>query len=397
MIIPRRIPYFPPDIINNLINFAFLKEKDEEIKKLETDLEKKLGVPNPVVVSSGRIGLYLILKASNLKSGSEIIIPGYTFGVLKNFISKAGFKPVPVDADPNTFQMDVTAIKKAVTKQTSAILATHLFGNPCDIIKIKDIAKNHNLLLVEDVAESLGATVNGKLVGTYGDISLSSFNIAKPLQGITGGLIFGKNLKIIDKVKKLIQEMPNGEDVTTKEVIRGLVGYFISQTLIWPMLMYFFSYESIRKAFVKTYRSGENKKGISVRLPPYLAHITRLNLKDFKKRFEKRRKIKDLYVKYLGQVINFQKSYPKSLSTVYMIVAKLDANVLLLRRYLAIQGIDIAINDEIADNILPNKQSAISNFYNKLVAFPVYESLTEEDIRKISKAVKNFQTSSTNI
>lgn len=390
MIIPRRKPYFPPNILVDLVKFSFSKNQDGEVKMLEKDLKHRLGIPNPIVISSGRIGLYLILKASGLKKGSEIIMPGYTFGLLTNFIKKAGFTPIPVDIDPYTFQMSPVAIEKAVTKKTRAILATHLFGEPCDILKIQRITKKYKLFLIEDCAESLGAKNNGKLTGTFGDISLSSFNIAKPLQGITGGLIFGKNKKIITKIRKLILKMPVGVDATKKVVVRGLIGHFLSQTFLWPMLMYIFSFDLFRNLLVTSYRSHDNTKIVSTFLPPYLAHITRLNLVKFKERLVKRKQIRSFYKKHLGNVLDFQKSYSKTYSSNYMIVAKVKTDPLLLRRYLALNGVDIAIKDEVADNCMESNESNITKINNTLIALPVYEKLTEKHIRFVAKIIKNF-------
>src|SRR5688572_1681758 len=125
--IPRRIPYFAPKTINKLLSIQ--KSQDlNEVKKLESDLKKYLKIPNPVVVGQGRIGLKLILKSLAIKKGAEIIMPGYTFGTLTKVIRDAGFIPKPVDIDESSFQMSPTAASKAITRRTSAILATHLFG-----------------------------------------------------------------------------------------------------------------------------------------------------------------------------------------------------------------------------------------------------------------------------
>jgi dTDP-4-amino-4,6-dideoxygalactose transaminase len=390
MIIPRRKPYFPPDILSDLLRFNLSGSKTGEVQRLENDLSKYLGIKNPIAISSGRMGLYLILKASGIKKGSEIIIPGYTFGTLTKFINKAGYKPVPVDIDPGTFQMSAESIKKAINTKTGAILATHIFGEPCDIVKIKRLAKKHGLFLIEDCAESLGAKASGRLTGHFGDVSLSSFNIAKPLHGITGGLIYGQNKKIIEKIKILIAKMPAGQDVTKKDIIRGIIGNFLSQTFAWPVLMYIFSFDFFRDRFVSGYRSADNSKVASIILPDHIAHLVRLNLTGFTGRVSQRLRVKKLYKKHLSNFIEFQSSYKKSRGNGYMIVGKIDADPLFLRRYLALRGIDIAIKEEIADNITGNPESEVSKVYEKAIALPVYESLSERDIKFISRNIKRF-------
>jgi dTDP-4-amino-4,6-dideoxygalactose transaminase len=390
MTIPRRKAYFPPNIIFKMISFLSKGVGTDEVRELESELTLKLGIPNPIVVSSGRIGLYLILKASNLPKGSEIIMPGFTFGLLKSFIQKAGFKPITVDIDIETFQMPANKLEGVITKNTGAILATHLFGAPCDILNIQKVTKKHNILLIEDCAESLGARSHGKLTGTFGDVAISSFNIAKPLQGITGGLIFGKNKKMINKIKKEVAHIPKGINATKKDVIRGLLGHFISQTFIWPMLMYIFSFDFFRNLLVSSYRLQDNTKIVSASLPPYLAHITRLNLKEYIKRLIRREQIRSLYRKYLDKYIDFQKPYSKTFSSNYMIVAKINNDPLKLRRYLALRGIDIAIKDEVVDDCLKVKGSNISKVFNNLIALPIFEGLGEQKIKYIAGAMINF-------
>ena len=138
--IPRRIPYFAPKTIWKLVGFK-RHQNSNEVEKLEKDLNKYLQLPNPVVVGQGRIGLTLILKSLTIAPGSEIIMPGYTFGTLTEVIKKAGFTPRPVDIDLLSFQMSPEKAQKAINNKTRAILATHLFGEPCDIMSFQKIAK----------------------------------------------------------------------------------------------------------------------------------------------------------------------------------------------------------------------------------------------------------------
>jgi dTDP-4-amino-4,6-dideoxygalactose transaminase len=394
MIIPRRKPYFEKNIFWALYKLLLSSKprRSREIDLLEKDLKKFLKTPNLVCVSSGRIGLFLILKFANLKNRREIIIPGYTFGTLKIFIKKAGFTPVPVDIDADTFQMDPQKIKNAITKNTVAILATHIFGEPCDIKNIQKIARSKNIFLIEDCAESLGATVGKTPTGSFGGVAISSFDIAKPLQGIRGGIVFGNNKQLISKIRTFLDSNYENK-IPYKEIIRALSGYVISQTVFWPVLNYFFSFEKIRNKFVSSYRATDSKVVLSYRLSPFLALITRFNLLNFKKRVAKRKLAYNCYLRHLANTVNFQKIYKNSYGNKYMIVVKTQFDPIKLRRFLSLKGIDISIREEIADDCLSVKKSNTQEVFNKAIGLPVYESLTLEQIKKISRYIKIFNQS----
>lgn len=390
MIIPRRIPYFAPNTAYLLLKLIVTGGIKYEKDKLLTDLENILNIKNPILVSSGRVGLFLILKSSGLPKRSEIIIPGFTFGLLKNFIEKAGFTAIPVDINPNTFQMSLSSVKNAISKKTGAILATHIFGEPCEIQTISNIAKKNKLLLIEDCAESFGAKSNGKFTGTFGDVSIASFNIAKPIQGITGGLVFGKNKVIIDRINKIYNKNTPKKNLFLKDIIRGLMGYFISQTFIWPVLMYIFSYNISRNLFVNAYRAAENTDVSFLDFPPILAALTRLSLNSFESRFSKRRQIRDKYKKLLTYNLSFQKNMKGDVGSVYMVAAKTNLDVFKLRRFLSVRGIDIAIKNEIADDILQTPGSNVYKIAKNLISLPIYESLTDRQIAYICRTIKKY-------
>lgn len=391
MIIPRRKPYFPKNFIFSYLKFLLTGDKKTVVGLLEKKLEDNLQIKNAVVVSSGRVGLYLILKFSGLKKGTEILIPGYTFGTLAEFIKKSGYRPKPVDIDISTFQMSAPNIKKSISKNTSAILATHIFGEPCDILAIKKIAKENNLLLIEDCAESLGAILKGKPTGMFGDISLSSFDIAKPLQGIRGGIVFGNNKQIISNIKNFLDQKSNSY-IPFREIFRALIGYFISTSFLWPLIIYLLSFENVRNKFINSYRSTDKKIKFSYRLSPLLAFITLKNLDGFKLRLEKRNKIFKIYFRYLHNYISFQKTLHNSNGSKYMIVAAVkNINLLKLRRFLALKGIDIAIREEIADNLLPDSNNSYSNYANKhAIALPISEYFNAKEIDYVVKNIKTF-------
>ncbi|HEY2434920.1 MAG TPA: aminotransferase class I/II-fold pyridoxal phosphate-dependent enzyme [Vicinamibacterales bacterium] len=148
----------------------------------------------------GRMALYFILKALDFPAGSEIVVPAFTFWVVPEIARAAGLTPVFADVDPTTFTLSPQAAEKAITPKTVAILPTHLYGLACDMDPILDIARRHNLKVVEDCAHSLGATYKGQMVGTQGDGSFFSFQAFKPLNTYGGGLSWVRDAGVAKKV-----------------------------------------------------------------------------------------------------------------------------------------------------------------------------------------------------
>jgi dTDP-4-amino-4,6-dideoxygalactose transaminase len=134
------------------------------------------------------MALYFILRAMDFPAGSEIIVPALTFWVVPEIVRAAGLTPVFADIEPATFTVSPAAIERAITPQTRAILPTHLYGLSCDMDPILEIARRHQLKVIEDCAHALGATYKGRMVGTLGDASFFSFQAFKPLNTYGGGL-----------------------------------------------------------------------------------------------------------------------------------------------------------------------------------------------------------------
>jgi dTDP-4-amino-4,6-dideoxygalactose transaminase len=160
------------------------------IEQFEQEFARVLGSGHVRTCSTeyGRMALYFILKAIDLPPGSEVIVPAFTFWVVPEIVRVAGLIPVFADIDPATFTLSPSAVEGAITPRTRAVLPTHLYGMSCDMDPILEIARRHNLKVIEDCAHSLGATYKGRMVGTLGDASFFSFQAFKPLNTFGGGL-----------------------------------------------------------------------------------------------------------------------------------------------------------------------------------------------------------------
>jgi len=193
--------------IQNVINTSeFIK--GSEVKKFEANLASYLSVKHVISCANGTDALQLALMALDLNAGDEIITANFTFIATAEVIALLGLNPVLVDVNPNTFTLDVEATKKAITPRTKAIMPVHLFGQAAEMHEIREIAKAHNLYIIEDVAQALGAdylseNISQKL-GTLGDIACTSFFPSKNLGAFgDGGAVFTNNDALAEKIRIL--------------------------------------------------------------------------------------------------------------------------------------------------------------------------------------------------
>ena len=178
------------------------------IEQFERALETRLGSGTAVATSYGRMAFLHILHALGLPAGSEIIVPALTFWVIPELARRAGLRPVFADVDPRTFTLDPSALERAITPNTRAVVPTHLYGLPCDMDAIMTIARRHGLAVIEDCAHALGATYRGRQVGTFGDAALFSFQTLKPLNAFGGGMAIVQDRRRARRLRNEVEALP---------------------------------------------------------------------------------------------------------------------------------------------------------------------------------------------
>lgn len=174
------------------------------VNEFEKEAADYLGVKHALTCASGTDALHLGLLAAGIQQGDEVITTAFTFIATAEAICYVGAVPVFVDIKPDTFNIDVEQIEKAITPKTKAILPVHLFGQPADMTAIMAIAKKHNLIVIEDCAQSFGADVDGKMTGGIGLVGCHSFFPSKNLGCYgDGGMVTTNDDVIAEKIKIL--------------------------------------------------------------------------------------------------------------------------------------------------------------------------------------------------
>lgn len=204
--IPVTKPFFPPiaayqQLVAGIWQREWITNHGPLVTELELKLQEVLDTHPMLFVSNGTIALQIAIKALQLTG--EIITTPYSYVATTSCIVWEGCKPVFVDADADTFNINHRLIEQAITPATSAILATHVYGNPCNVEAIETIAKKHNLKVIYDAAHAFGVTVKGKSIFDYGDISTTSFHGTKLFHTAEGGGLFTKDPELFKKMSLL--------------------------------------------------------------------------------------------------------------------------------------------------------------------------------------------------
>jgi perosamine synthetase len=173
------------------------------VNRFEDEFAAYCGAKYGVSVSSGTTALHVALLALGIGPGDEVIIPAFTLIVSANVVVQAGARPVLVDVDPRTWCIDPAQIEEKITPRTKAIMAVHMYGHPCDMPALQDIARRHNLHIIEDGAEAHGAEVNGQRVGSFGIANAFSFYGNKIITTGEGGMVLTDDAVVADRLRLL--------------------------------------------------------------------------------------------------------------------------------------------------------------------------------------------------
>ena len=330
---------------------------------LENKLKKVLKVPNVSVFNNGTIALLTALKAMNLPLGSEVITTPFTFPATPHCISWNGLKPVFCDINPETMTIDADKIEELITPDTSAILPVHVYGFPCDVNKIDKIAKKNDLKVIYDGAHTFSTEIEGRGIGTFGDITVFSFHATKLFNTLEGGCLAYND----DSLKEKIYNLRNFGIKNEEEVV---------------------------------------DIGINGKMNEVQASIGLLNLKLFRNEQLKRMKIKKLYISKLKTIKNIripdmpqnttesfqyfpiviEEDFPLTRDQLYDEFKKYN---IFTRKYFYPLCSDYEVYKNIPSSSKDNLPVA-NDIKNKVLCLPFYGHLDDEIVVRICELFKTF-------
>lgn len=206
----RFIPVAEPALVGNekqyvmdCLDTGWISSAGEYVSRFEALLAQFCQVEQAVVCCNGTVALHLAVAALGIGPGDEVIVPSLTFIASANAVAYTGATPVLIDCDPDSWLISLDAVRQAITPKTRAIMPVHLFGHPAPMDELRAIADEHNLFLIEDAAEAIGATYKGRMAGGLGDVGTFSFYGNKIITTGEGGAVLTNDKALADKVRLL--------------------------------------------------------------------------------------------------------------------------------------------------------------------------------------------------
>ena len=248
----------------------------------------------------GRVALYAILSSMGIKKGDEVILPGFTCVVVPNAIIYLGAIPIYIDVDPATYNLDPAKINGKITERTKAIVAQHTFGIPSEMDAIRDIARKHDLYLIEDSCHSLSSRYKGKEVGTFGDAAFFSSQWSKPLTTGLGGWAVVNNPEL---AATLGRDYHNFAVPSDRESFLLRLQYLVYSKVATPSLFWFLqrTYRALSLAGVAVGSSSKDElecrkpEGYEKRMAPWQETLLRKKLDEMDENIRHRRRVASVY------------------------------------------------------------------------------------------------------
>lgn len=288
-------------------NWIQISKQISKSKLLEDRFKEYFGVRYAFSFNSGRSALWAILKALNLEKGDQILVQGFTCNALINPIINLGLKPVYVDINKETLNLDPKDLEQKITSKSRAVVVQHTFGLPADLKRILEICRKYNLILIEDCAHSLGAEYKGRKIGTFGKAAFFSFGRDKIISSVYGGMAICNDKELGERLKDVWRSL----NYPSKSwVFQQLLHSLFVEYLVKPfyrfgtggkiVLIGLQKAKILSKAVTKQEKKGKLPSYIPKKLPEALAILALHQFSKLKKFNSHREKIAQIYLKKLN-------------------------------------------------------------------------------------------------
>ena len=352
-------------LINNKVNEALKKgfEKNsyilgEEVKSFEAEYAQFTNVRHCIGVGNGYDAISIALQACNVKAGDQVIVPAHTYVATWLAVRNCGAAIVPVEPDPTSLLIDVERIEEKITSGTKVILPVHLYGHPCDMTRLLEIARRHSLSIVEDNAQAHGAKWNERKTGSFGVINATSFYPTKNLGALgDGGAITTNNHQLADFVLK------------------------------------YRNYGFERKNYCDV-------EGVNSRLDELQASVLRIKLKYLEQWNQERRKLADQYIERLQNLGDIQLPYsgPEAIPVYHLFVIRTHKREE-LRAYLESHQIETMVHYPLPPHLqkpyaslnLPKGSLPLTEeIADNCLSLPLWPGMSTDQVDRICDCIRAF-------
>lgn len=291
--------------------------------RYEEKLAGTLGKGKVLTYASGRMAFYSILKALNIQQNDEVILTGFTCSVMVNAVKRLGATVIFSDVDPETFGSCPVEISKLISSKTKVIVAQHSFGCPCKIDKIQELAKTHNIFLIEDCALSFLSKYKDIILGNWGDAAIFSSDHTKPMSTLIGGFAYTRNDELYENLRsghKSIGEIPHLQQLNIYNQIIFESKYYkpdkyrflLFYQVIRKLLNIFSKRSNIPTFLVNdsdSVPSNDFSYPYPAQFPSFLSYLGCLELEEFKESIEHRRLLLNQLLEVISTKYYISKCY----------------------------------------------------------------------------------------
>lgn len=388
MIPRRRLPLDGRDL-RSCLRTLFTGDGDAAVVvEFERDFAAYHDVAYAHACASGRDSILLSLAALGFTKGDEILVPAYTLGELMPLIAASGVRPVPVDIEETSFNMDVSQIEPKIGPRTRGILATHLCGAPCDIAAICALARAHDLKVVEDCAHAAGAGIDGARVGTFGDIGVFSLETNKGIPTYGGGVIVTDDREIDAWIRSALSDRPRSVGRVVKKTVTSWVEELIIRSPCYgPLARVLFS-ERLAGRFEQLYRGAhDHQRPAAAAYTAFQAEIGRRRLAELDARNARCNDLWDAMAQRLSGAYQPQRRDWTGRPAFYNFVALSRVNPRVLRAAAARKGIDVGIGSEVMDDcgtlLGVDDCPVAASVASRAVMLPLYDELSPNRFERV--------------
>ncbi len=370
-----------------------------KISAFEREFSEYIGCKDVLLTYSGRTALYLLLRSYGLKKGDEVIMPSYGCETVARLIRDMGYNLGFADVDKSTYNMNAGDLSERISGNTKAIIAIHMFGNPCDLDDIIEVAGDYNAVVIEDSAQTIGATYNHKKTGTICDSGFFSFGTAKPMTTMNGGIIVSKDKEIMKRVKTIAKGFGSNNHQRLK-ILAKLTAYsFIKNPILYaPIYKFILNRRITRRCalekesintneFECTYTDMQAAIGMA-----QLSKLDMMNNNRIANTDHLMKRLKGMELIHLPEILD-------------------NAKPIFLRLPIRIEGVNAKTRDELIQrmrksgidapvaypNVLPRffnlsaeEYSNTEELVEKTITLPVHPLVKDVDIEKMVNIIKGF-------
>ncbi len=322
-----------------------------QVAAFEAAFAAQVGVPHAIATASGRDAMGLILDALALAPGDELVIPAYTLGELVPLITARGIVPVPADIDPATCNATPASVAARLSPRTRAILVVHLLGAPCDIAAIAALAAERGVALVEDCAHALGARVDGRPVGGFGDAALFSLEATKAVAAFGGGVVTTADAALAARIRQALTPRERREWPAVKKMLVKLAEELLVRSPAYGAAARLLFSERGAGAFDRLYRRANDRvRPKAAAFSGFQARVASRKLARVEARNARLNAEWDDFARRLPPRFAVQQRCASGEPAFYNFVAQFDGDIAALRRAAQRAGLDLGIRGEVMDD-----------------------------------------------